>query len=92
VKVLEQQELRWHFFDFEVADQEFGLITNAFLDAGYVARSFDELAAPTAGLPVGFGGAFLISWNQNFIVRLDVATSPVEQYAISPYITLNQSF
>jgi hypothetical protein len=97
VKVLEQQELRWHFYEFNLLSQRFGLILNAFLDAGYVAPSFDTLAAPFQQhsepiLPIGFGGAFLISWNESFIIRLDVASSSVEGYGVYPYITLGQSF
>ena len=90
VKILEQQEIRWHFYDFEAFDQRFGLITNLFLDAGLVGRSFDDWGTPA--LPIGMGGAFLISWNENFIVRVDVATSSVEGWSPYPYITLGQSF
>jgi hypothetical protein len=97
VKIMEQQELRYHFFEFDVGGQEFGFIANAFLDAGYVARDFAHLDDPFVQhtqpiLPIGMGGAFLISWNQNFIVRLDVATSSVEGWPVYPYITLGQSF
>ncbi len=92
VKVLEQQELRWHFLYFDFLGQQFGLIANAFLDAGFVSLAFDDLGAPSPTLPIGIGGAFLISWNQNFIIRVDVAASSVEGFAPYPYITLGQSF
>lgn len=90
VKLLEQQELRWHFYDFDALGQRFGLITNAFLDAGLVGLSADEFGE--ARLPIGFGAAFAISWNENFILRVDVAASSVEGFAPYPYITLGQSF
>lgn len=90
LKLLEQQELRWHFYDFDAFGQRFGLITNAFLDAGLVGLSVDDLGE--ARLPIGFGAAFAISWNENFILRVDVAASSVEGFSPYPYITLGQSF
>jgi hypothetical protein len=92
IKVLEQQELRWHFFDFEALGQSFGLILNGFLDAGFVALALDDLGSRSPQLPIGFGGAFAISWNEAFILRLDLAASSAEGYSPYPYITLGQSF
>jgi hypothetical protein len=90
LKLLEQQELRWHFYDFEALGQHFGLITNAFLDAGLIGLSVDEPGA--LRLPIGFGAALGISWNEAFILRVDVAASSVEGFSPYPYITLGQSF
>lgn len=90
LKLLEQQELRWHFYDFDALGQRFGLITNAFLDAGLIGLSVDEPGE--LRVPIGFGAAFAISWNENFILRVDIAASSVEGFSAYPYITLGQSF
>lgn len=92
IKILEQQELRWHFYEFEAAGQRFGLIVNGFLDAGFIALAIDELGSVAPRLPIGFGGAFAISWNESFILRIDVAASSIEGFSPYPYITLGQSF
>ncbi len=90
VKLLDQVELRYRFFEFEAFEQDFALTTAAFVDAGLVG---DELISPTSvGSAVGGGLAFRIAWNENFIIRVDVAVSPAENYAIQPYITINQPF
>jgi hypothetical protein len=92
IKVLEQQEVRWHFLEFDALDQHFGLILNGFLDAGFVALALDDLGAASPQLPIGMGGAFAISWNEAFILRIDVAASSAEGWSPFPYITLGQSF
>lgn len=92
VKILEQQEIRWHFYEVDALGQRFGFVTNAFLDAGFVSLAFDDLGAAAPSLPIGFGAALALSWNENFIVRVDVAASSVEGFAPYPYITLGQSF
>jgi hypothetical protein len=90
LKVLNQSEVRFRFAETELLSQHFAFTLAGFIDAGIVA---DELLAPTdVGVSAGGGGALRIAWNENFIIRIDIAVSPVERWAVQPYITINQPF
>ena len=92
VKGYLQNELRWRFVQWEMFGQPGAASTNAFVDAGVIGT---ELGAPHAfdgQPPLGFGGALLLHWNENFILRLDIGTSAVERYPTSVYIQLGQTF
>ncbi len=91
LKVFGQSELRWRIVEWEMFGSAFALSTNAVVDVGYVGvEVFDQ--QPGGQIPVGGGGAVLFHWNENFMLRVEVATSAIEGYGISPYITLGQSF
>jgi hypothetical protein len=90
LKVIEQAELRWRFAELRAFEQDFAFTAVAFADAGLVG---DRLPTPTnLGLSAGGGGALRIAWNENFVVRLDLATSPVENWALQTYLTVGQPF
>lgn len=89
-KLLDQAELRFRFFEFDFLEQKFALTLAGFLDTAIVA---DELIDPEdVGVAAAGGGAFRIAWNENFIIRLDVGVSPVENWSPQIYITINQPF
>ena len=91
LKLYAQNELRWRFVEWEMFGQKFAASTNAFIDAGVVGEEvLDQKLAGTP--PIGVGGALLLHWNENFMLRVDVATSAVENYGTSVYITLGQTF
>lgn len=90
LRVLDQTELRWRFWDAELWGQHFGFTAAGFVDAGVVGR---EIAAPGPMNPlVGFGSALRLSWNENFVVRFDVGFSPIEGGAPSLYILIGNPF
>jgi hypothetical protein len=90
LRAFNQTELRWRFLDVEFLEQRFGFTTAAFVDAGIVGK---ELGNPGPMDPLaGFGGALRLSWNENFIIRLDVGFSPIEGYAPSVYLLLGNPF
>jgi|GEM_PF-363763 len=89
-KVLNQSEVRFRFAEAELFAQQFAFTLAGFVDAGIVA---DELISPTnVGVSAGGGGALRIAWNENFVIRVDLGVSPLEQWALQPYITINQPF
>lgn len=92
VKGYLQNELRWRFLQWEMFHQPWALSSNAFVDAGVIGTEVGDPHAFDGTPPVGFGGALLLHWNENFILRLDVATSAVEHYPASVYIQLGQTF
>lgn len=90
LKALNQSEVRFRFAETELLSQHFAFTLAGFIDAGIIG---DELVAPKdVGVAAGGGGALRIAWNENFIIRIDIAVSPVEQWAIQPYVTINQPF
>ena len=90
LKILDQVELRYRFFEFDFLEQSFALTLAAFVDAAIIG---DELVDPkNLGTVAGGGGAFRVAWNENFMVRLDIAASPVEGGAPQVYLTINQPF
>lgn len=90
LRVFDQAELRWRFFDTEFLRQRFGFTAVGFADVGVVGA---EVTAPgqLALLP-GFGGGLRISWNENFIVRFDVGFSPIEGYEPGTYLLIGHPF
>jgi hypothetical protein len=89
-KVLNQSELRFRFAEVELFEQDFAFTLAGFVDAGIV---IDELIAPrNVGVSAGGGGALRIAWNENFVIRVDLGVSPLEQWSLQPYITINQPF
>ncbi|MBM4281045.1 MAG: hypothetical protein FJ137_09890 [Deltaproteobacteria bacterium] len=90
LKVLDQAELRWRFAEVEALGQALAFTAVGFVDSGLVA---DRVLQPQhVGVAAGGGGALRVAWNENFIVRCDVAVSPVEQWALQTYITIGQPF
>jgi hypothetical protein len=91
LKVFGQSELRWRFVEWQMFGSNFALSTNGIIDVGYVGvEVFDQ--EPGGQVPFGVGGAVLFHWNENFMLRVEVATSAIENYGTSVYITLGQSF
>lgn len=90
LKVVEQAELRWRFFEARALEQDFAFTAVAFADVGLVG---DRVLAPTnLGINAGGGGGVRVAWNENFVVRLDLASSTVESGALQTYLTVNQPF
>lgn len=90
LRVFDQTEVRWRFFDAELLGQKFGFTGAGFVDLGLVGRELAD-PGPMPLLP-GFGGALRLSWNENFIIRFDVGFSPLENYAPSPYLLIGNPF
>jgi hypothetical protein len=92
LKLFLQNELRWRFLEWEGLGQAFALSLNGFLDAGVVGTKLGDPHILEGNGPVGGGAALLFHWNENFIVNAAVATSAVESWPTSVYITLGQAF
>lgn len=91
VMTMSQTELRYTFARPKVFGVQLDLTTLAFLDLAFVASDWqhlEELATPLPGEGVGLRVAF----EQNFIVRVDVAVSHLEDYAPGVYIDLRNTF
>lgn len=89
-RILSQSELRFRFAEVKLFEQDFAFTVAGFVDAGIIT---DELISPrNVGVSGGGGGALRIAWNENFVIRVDLGVSPLERWALQPYITINQPF
>lgn len=90
VKGLFQEELRLTFARFTPGDQSINLGLVGFFDAGWSARSFDQLDQSLG--TIGTGSGLRVTWNENFIVRVDAGFSPLEDWSNKLYINLDHIF
>lgn len=89
-KALGQQELRYTFARIAPGTQTFAFGLVGFFDYGFAARDFSDLSVNDHGY--GTGAGLRITWNENFIVRVDSGFSPVEDWAQKLYINLDHIF
>ncbi len=89
-KALAQQELRWTIANFTPGKQKIDLGTVGFFDYGWAAKSLSELSISEGGF--GTGAGLRVTWNTNFIVRVDAGFSPVEDWSNKLYINLDHVF
>lgn len=80
VKVLVQQELRYELPTFEVWAQRIRFGLAGFYDAGYVAEDLGSALSQPPRVAFGFGISGRVAWNDNFVMRLDVAISADEAW------------
>lgn len=90
VKGIAQEELRLTFARFTPGDQRINLGLVGFADVGWAAKSFEELDQNMLGYGTGTG--LRVTWNENFIVRVDAGFSPLEDWSNKLYINLDHVF
>ncbi|MFT4980068.1 MAG: hypothetical protein ACI8S6_005980 [Myxococcota bacterium] len=90
VKALFQEEFRLTFARFTPGTQRINLGLVGFFDAGWSARSFDQLDLSESA--IGTGSGLRVTWNENFIVRIDAGFSPIEDWSNKLYINLDHIF
>ena len=91
-KAASQTELRLNLGRLDAGTQRFDFGVLGFADLGVVAVDWSDLKGTSSGLIPGVGGGFRFAWNRNFIVRLDVGFSPVEEWGPRVYINLDHIF
>ena len=89
-KFLAQEELRLTFARFTPGTQSINLGSVFFADYGVAAPSIRELSLAESAF--GTGAGLRVTWNTNFIVRVDAGFSPVENWANKLYINLDHIF
>jgi hypothetical protein len=92
VKALDQTELRWTPLHWDMFEQRFDFGVGAFVDAGLIGDDVLDLGPDSGRILFGTGALARLVWNENFVLRLDVATSPEEGWGVSPYILVNNLF
>lgn len=92
VKIIDQLELRYTFWGFDLLSQRFDLGVVGFTDAGLIGWTADDFFKEAINPLVGFGSGLRISWNKTFVIRGDVAVSPNENYQLQYYVTVRNLF
>ena len=85
-------ELRGDFFAHELFGQRFKWTAVALLDAGYIGVDWTDFGGDPLRVNFGTGGGLRAAWEDNFIVRLDVATSIDENWSPGIYIDIGNVF
>lgn len=91
VKLIEQLELRYNFWSFNLFNQDFDLNIAAMLDACATSWDYQSLSQ-LKKIHLGFGGGLRVSWNKNFIIRADTGVSPDEGFSPKFYLTIGNVF
>jgi hypothetical protein len=92
LKVASQTELRAQLLDVDAFDQHFSFGPAVFADIGWVGKSINDLGPDPLKLLPTVGLSARMLWNENFSVRIDLATSPAEQAGPGFYIIVGQPF
>ncbi|MBN2362100.1 MAG: BamA/TamA family outer membrane protein [Deltaproteobacteria bacterium] len=92
IKLLEQTELRWRVWGFRLLDQFFDLSWLGFVDAALVGYDWTDWRGDPLGAVWGGGGGLRLAWNRDFVIRCDLAVSPVESRAPALYLNLGHVF
>lgn len=91
-RAMEQLELRWAFARFDVAKVPVELTALAFVDALTAAAEWDDLDEALAHPVFGEGVGLRVALEENFVVRVDIGVSAVEDWAPKLYIDLANLF
>ncbi len=73
-KFIMNMELRYRFYEFTLANQDFYLAANTFFDFGRVWHE-NDLKGGFTNMHTGKGAGVHIGWNENFIVYAEMAFS-----------------
>ena len=81
LKLATQHELRVDLAHVELWEKDLGLIAVGFVDTGVALQRLDRAAARL----LGAGTGLRVEWNHTFVMRLDLALSPLEPGRLSAY-------
>ncbi len=81
IKLVTQHELRCDLAHVDVLGKELALVAVGFVDAGVALWRLDREPA----LVVGVGTGLRVEWNHTFVMRLDLAMSPLEPGRLAAY-------
>lgn len=92
LKAIQQLELRYTFWTFELFEQGFETMFVPFMDAAAVGYDWGDWRGDPRRLLWGVGGGVRLIWNHDFIFKVDVAVSPFETKTPGIYLNLGQVF
>ena len=92
LKAIHQAELRSQFWDFVVLEQKLSLGAALFYDVAGIVYDYEDPRGDPGRLRWGAGTSLRVIWNRDFIVRFDVAGSPVEPGVPGIYVIVGNVF
>jgi hypothetical protein len=85
IKAVVQEELRVDVVHVDLWGNDAGLVVAPFVDAGFVFVDARDVVDDRPRLLWGGGIALRASWNDAFVMRLDLAMSPIEGLRVGVY-------
>jgi hypothetical protein len=92
VKVMGQSEVRAIFTRFVLLSQRLVLGAALYADYAWLGHSLTDFRGDPTEILAGAGAGGRLLWNENFLIRFDVALSPLEKYAPGIYIQVGDAF
>lgn len=92
IRVLNQSEVRWNFFAFDLFGEHFDLTAVAFADLAWVGVDYQDFGGDPRKFIVGEGGGLRVAWDEDFMLRLDAAVSDVENFGTRVYVSVDNVF
>lgn len=92
IKAIQQLEVRYTFWSFELLKQNFDITAAAMGDLAMTAWDFSRFSKDMKKVYFGFGGGLRIGWNKTFIVRADLGVSPEENFSPKFYLLVGNVF
>jgi hemolysin activation/secretion protein len=92
LKAYKQLELRWDMFDFNLWRWNIDVTSAAFVDLGLVGWDYSTLSEERFRPALGTGGGIRFLWDRAVVIRFDVGTSPIENYAPRFYFVIGNVF
>jgi hypothetical protein len=89
---MNQTELRTQLWDFTLLEQDLSLGFAIFSDSALIGYDVNDWRGNPLRALATLGVSWRILWNENFAVRWDLATSPMEQNGVGFYIIVGQVF
>lgn len=91
-KAIEQLELRYTFWSFNLWKQDFDVTLVGLGDLGMTSIDYKRFTEEMKKVHVGFGGGLRLHWNKTFIVRADIGVSPSENFIPRFYVLVGNVF
>lgn len=91
-KAIEQLELRYNFWSFNLWRQNFDLVASAFADLAFSAWDYRNFSRDLKHPHVGFGPGLRIYWDKTFVIRADLGLSPAEKFIPRFYLVIGNIF
>jgi hypothetical protein len=92
VKLMQQLEARGWFFETDLWAQKIELGWALFTDLGHIRSRWDDSGEDPTKIHLGGGASLRLAWNENFIMRLDLAMSPDEPGRLGVYSGPNHPY
>ena len=92
IRLMDQSELRWTFASFDLLGEHFDLTGVGFADLAWVGVDYGDFGGDPRRFIVGEGGGLRVAWDEDFMLRVDVGVSSVENFDVRAYVSVDNVF